>query len=359
MFFFELIQLALGERNSLSHNPTEEEWQEAYLMAEKQALTGILFSAVEKLNCDNKAAMPPMELFYQWIGDALQIENRNKEVDYAAAQLTRIFKGGGMRSCVLKGQGIAQLYPEPERRQSGDVDLWVEGGRKKVLKFLKDNCLGTGQVVIHHVDARIIEGVDSEIHFMPGYTWNPFLHRKLQHFFRQQVDTQFSNYDSKLGFAYPTSRFNAVYILSHIYMHYLYEGVGLRQIIDYYYVLKNMTTDEREQAARDICQVGLKKFAGAVMYVLGVVCSMDKSMVLVSPDTKRGLLLLDEIMRGGNMGKYDVSLANRKEENLIQYNLVAFSRQLRSLRYYPMDVISIPFWKVWHWCWRICKGYLE
>ena len=131
MFFFELIQLALGERNILSHNPSEEEWQEAYQMADKQALTGILFSAVEKLNSDNKAAMPPTGLFYQWIGDALQIENRNKEVDYAAAQLTRIFKGGGMRSCVLKGQGIAQLYPEPERRQSGDVDYGLRVAEKK------------------------------------------------------------------------------------------------------------------------------------------------------------------------------------------------------------------------------------
>lgn len=357
MFFFELIQLALGERNSLSHNPTEEEWQEAYLMAEKQALTGILFSAVEKLNSDNKAAMPPMELFYQLIGDALQIENRNKEVNYAAEQLTRIFKGGGLRSCVLKGQGIAQLYPNPERRQPGDVDLWVEGGRKKVLKFLKENFFGTGQVVIHHVDARIIDGVDSEIHFMPGYTWNPFQHRKLQHFFNQMSDAQFSNYDSKIGFAYPTNRFNAVYSLSHIYKHYFHGGVGLRQIIDYYYVLKIMTQNEREQAVKDIGQVGLKKFAGAVMYVLETVCSMSKSMSLVNPDTKRGLLLLDEIMWAGNMGKYDVSMANRKEEKLIQYNLVAFRRQLKSLRYYPMDVISIPFWKVWHWCWRIYKGY--
>lgn len=355
--FKELLVIALGGKENLSALPSEEDWQEAYQVANKQALTGILFSAVEKQNSKNKAAMPPKELFYQWIGDTLQIENRNKEVNYAADQLTRIFKGGGLRSCVLKGQGIAQLYPKPERRQSGDVDLWVEGGREKVLKFLKDNFFGTGQVVIHHVDARIIEGVDSEIHFMPGYTWNPFLHRKLHRFFNQQADAQFSNYDSKHGFAHPTSRFNAVYILSHIYMHYLYEGVGLRQIIDYYYVLKNMNQDEREQAASDICQVGLKKFAEAVMYVLETVCSMNKSMSIVNTDTKRGSLLLDEIMKGGNMGKYDVSLANREEDNLIQYNLVAFRRQLRSLRYYPMDVISIPFWKAWHWCWRMYKGY--
>lgn len=358
MLLFELIQIALGERNSLSYSPSEEEWQEVDWMAEKQTLIGLVFSAVEKLNEKNNTVIAPMSLYYQWVSDSLQIDNYNKEINNAAKQLTNIFKNGGLRSCILKGQGIAQLYPKPERRQPGDVDIWVEGGREKVLKFLKDNSIETEKVVIHHVDAHIIEGVDTEIHFMPGYTWNPFLHRKLQRFFHQQANEQFSNFDNKLGFAYPTSRFNAVYILSHIYMHYLFEGVGLRQIIDYYYVLKNMTQEEREQAARDICQVGLKKFAGAVMYVLKVVCSMNKSMYIVDPDTKKGSLLLDEIMRGGNMGSYDVALANRKEGHRIQNNLVTLRRQLRFLRHYPMDIISIPFWKAWHWLWRLYKGYL-
>lgn len=358
MFFFELIQLALGERNCLSHNPTEEEWQEANRMAEKQALTGVLFYAVEKVNGEEKAAMPPMPLFYQWLGDTLQIENRNKEVNYAAEQLTRIFKGGGLRSCVLKGQGIARLYPKPERRQSGDIDLWVEGGREKVLKFLKCSCLGIGHVVIHHVDARIIDGIDTEIHFIPVYACNPFLHYKLQKFFQRYSDAQFSNYDKELGFSYPTLSFNAVYILAHIYMHFLYEGIGLRQIIDYYYVLTNMSSDERELARKNIQEVGLRKFASAVTYVLETVCGMDCSFSVAQMNEKRGSLLLDEIMLSGNFGKYDNRLSGRNEKNLISFNLVALKRQMRFFRYYPIDVLSIPFFKVWHWCWRLWKGYL-
>jgi hypothetical protein len=234
----------------------------------------------------------------------------------------------------------------------------VEGGRKKVLKFLKDSFLGTGRVVIHHVDARIIEGVESEIHFIPVYACNPFLHHRLQKFFSTQADAQFSNYDEKLGFSYPTLQFNAVYSLSHIYMHFLYEGVGLRQIVDYYYVLKHLSEKEREQAKIDIKEVGLKKFAGAVMYVLVTKFGMDYSLAIANSDVKRGRLLYEEILRSGNFGKYDERLKDRNRKSRILFNFVALKRQLHFLRFFPMDIISIPLFKVAHWFWRKYKGYL-
>lgn len=357
-FFIELIQVALGDRLSLSRVPTDREWLETYQMAEKQALIGLAFSAVEKLNEKDKAIMPPMPLFYEWMGIVLNTEAHNKRLNEAAEHLTRIFKNGGLRSCVLKGQGVATFYPQPLRRQPGDIDLWVEGGRVIVLQFLRNSFLGIGQVLIHHVDARIIEGVETEIHFMPVYACNPFLHHKLQKFFKAQCDEQFLNFDSKLGFAHPTLRFNAVYLLAHIYMHFLYEGIGLRQMVDYYYVLKSLGEDERRQTSLDIKRVGLLKFAGAVMYVLQQVCGMDDSLLVTSPDEKRGKLLFDEIMMSGNFGKYDERLKDRDETNLIKFNLVAFKRQLRFFKYYPLDIISIPFFKIWHWCWRKWKGYM-
>lgn len=359
MLFFELIQLAIGNRRNLSRIPAEEEWQEIYQEAEKQALVGFLLTAVEKLNELDKASMPPMQLFYQWIGDALQIENRNKEVSYAAAKLTRIFKEGGMSSCVLKGQGIAQLYPKPERRQPGDVDLWVEGGREKVLRFMKDSYFARDHVVIHHVESQIIDGVVSEIHFIPCYSCNPFLHVKLQRFFAENAEEQFLNLDDKLGFAYPTLRFNAVYLLSHIYMHFLYEGIGLRQFVDYYYVLHHLNSGERKQAIGDIREAGLSKIAGAVMYVLKTVCGLSEEYYVADLDEKKGKILLDEIIKNGNFGKYNTKLNERDDNNLIAFNLVALRRQLTFLRYYPLDVISIPFFKVWHWTWRLYKGYLK
>lgn len=131
-----------------------------------------------------------------------------------------------------------------------------------------------------------------------------------------------------------------------------------RRIVDYYYVLKNLDVEGKKQAASDINKVGLLKFAGAVMFVLQRVCGMDDGSLFTRPNDKRGELLLNEIMLSGNFGKYDDRLKNRDAKNLIFFNLVALKRQLRFLRNYPMDIISIPFFKVWHWCWRKSKGYL-
>ena len=356
--FVEIIQVALGTRTVLSRIPSEDDWQQIYDIAAKQSLVGIVLRGIEIIRATNTALSVPKVLLLQWIGEVQVIEQQNKKLNGAAEHLIRVFKNGGLRNCVLKGQGIARLYPQPLRRQPGDIDLWVECGREKVLKFLKDSYFGLGKVVIHHVDARIIDGVETEIHFIPVYACNPFFHRRLQRFFKLYADEQFSNIDKELGFAYPTFRFNAVYILAHIYMHFLYEGIGLRQIVDYYYVLKNLDDEGRKLAASDIKKVGLQKFAGAVMFVLQRVCGMDDNSLVTKPDDKRGRLLLDEIMVSGNFGKYDDRLKNRDAKNLIFFNLVALKRQLRFLRYYPMDIISIPFFKVWHWCWRKWKGYL-
>ena len=355
MLFFEIIQVSLGTREKMKRVPTAVEWRRIYRTAEKQAVIGTLLSGIDRLSAEEK---PPRDLLIQWIGDGLQIETKNKALDNATELITRVFKDGGVRSCVLKGQGIARLYPQPERRQAGDIDLWAEGGRVRILEFLRDNHLGTGKVLMHHVEAHIVEGADSEIHFIPVYACNPFLHHRLQRFFNKLSDAQYSNYNEDMGFSHPTLRFNAVYVLAHIYMHFLYEGIGLRQFVGYYYVLSHLSESEREQARIDIKAVGLNKFAGAVMYVLRKVCRMDSSLAITKVDKKRGTVLLTEIMLGGNFGGYDKGLRKRKRGNLIGFNMVAFKRQLRFVRYYPMDVLFIPFFKVWHWCWRKWKGYL-
>ena len=356
--FIELIQVALGVRTSLSEVPTEKEWLDTFQVAEKQALIGLVFSAVEKLNEKDKTIMPPMPLFYEWMGIVLNTESQNKRLNEAAGHLTRILKNGGLRSCVLKGQGVASLYPQPLRRQPGDIDLWVEGGREKVLKFLRNSFLGIGHVVIHHVDTRIIEGVETEIHFMPVYACNPILHHKLQKFFREQSEEQFTHFDTGLGFAYPTLRFNAVYLLAHIYMHFLYEGIGLRQLIDYYYVLIRLSQEEKEAAIHDIKRVGLMKIAGAVIYVLNQTIGNSDNLLFIKADEKRGKVLYNEIIQNGNFGKYDEGLKGRDEKKLISFNLVAFRRQMKFILYYPWDVISIPFFKIGHWCWRKINGYI-
>ena len=305
MFFFvELIQIALGIRSSISSVPLEEDWQKVYQLAERQALMGLLFSAIEKLNEKDKTAMPPMSLFYQWTGLVLNTETQNKRLNEAAEHLTRIFKNGGLRCCVLKGQGIARLYSQPLRRQPGDIDLWVEGGREKVLQFLKSSCLKTGTVVIHHVDTSIIDGVETEVHFLPSYSYNYLRYVKYKKYFKEEAKLQFDHFDEQVGFAYPTNRFNAVYLMMHIFRHVFHEGIGLRQLMDYYFVLIHLTDEERKWAYGKLKWLGLGKVTSAVMYVMKAVFLMDDKYLLCSPSDKTGKYLLEEIIAGGNFGKF-------------------------------------------------------
>lgn len=370
MLFFEILQVAFGNRNNISHIPSDEEWVEIYQFAVKQSLVGIVFSAIEILNEQDVALKPPVELFYQWIGEVSQIEAQNQKLNEAAAQLTQIFNHGGLRTCVLKGQGLAWLYDVKWRknnriykrlglrRQSGDIDLWVEGSRNRTLQFLKDHSFAMGKVVLHHVDTEIIPGVESEVHFIPGWAYHPIIHHRLQCYYKAYADEQFAHYNQELGFAYPTNDFNAVYCLAHLYMHFLYEGVGMRQIVDYYYVLNTLSSNERERAVADITRIGMDMFAAAVMYVLSVCCDMNSKLVIFQPDEKRGKLLLDEILATGNFGKYDRRYERHASESLISNTVRRYRRQLRFLKYYPVDVMFIPVWKALHWIWRKRKGYI-
>ena len=108
--FVELIQIALGTRTVLSRIPSENEWQQIYEIAAKQSLVGIVLSGIEVIRAKNVELSVPKILLLQWIGEVQMIEQQNKKLNEAAEHLIRVFKNGRLRSCVLKGQGVARLY---------------------------------------------------------------------------------------------------------------------------------------------------------------------------------------------------------------------------------------------------------
>ena len=129
--FFELLQVALGTREELSRVPSAVEWEALYEEAERQAVVGVLLGGLERLP---EEQWPPLELKLQWIGEVQMMEAEYRTHCERAKELTRRFRSIGFKSCVLKGVGTAQLYPYPERRQCGDIDLWVDGRREDVVK---------------------------------------------------------------------------------------------------------------------------------------------------------------------------------------------------------------------------------
>lgn len=338
--FIELLQVSLGTRDMLSRVPSAVEWGDLLWEANRQCVVGVFVNGIELLPKEQK---PPQKTLLQWIGLAQIIEETCTLQCVRAKELTRLFRQVGHKTCVLKGIGIAQLYPVPSRRQGSDIDLWVGGPRKGMMRWLRTQCK-VDHVLWHHVDAKFFAEVETEIHFHPCWLYNPFCNKRLQSWFEQQRLEQM-DVDSDLGFAYPSVQFNVVYSLAHFYHHLIEEGVGLRHVVDYFYICKLYglkVNDYREETLSVIKRLGLYKLLNAMMWVLQSVCGLPSEYLLCEPNEKEGRFLLDEIKRGGNFGHY------RKDNR--QRNSAA--RMFVLLPHYPREVLWVVPWKMWHMCWR-------
>lgn len=353
--FFELIQITVGTRVGFSKVPTAKVWAAIFNMAGKQSLAGVLLAGLEKLLA---AQRPPQGLLLEWIGIQQIVVSTNNNQDCRSKDLYEWFKEKGFESCIIKGQGVARLYPQPELRQAGDIDIWVNADRDDVVgKMLSD---GIDVSVIDYVNchAAFFDDVEVEVHFRPSYFFNPFANKMLQKWIQENKPIQMTSFDDAVGFCYPTISFNLVFSLIHIYRHVFSEGIGLRQLMDYYYILSHSTEDERKEAYNTLCSFGLKRFVATVMYVMRRVFNIDTSLLLCQPNQKEGDYLLAEILRGGNFGQFDDRNKHLPSENRMKRGVENVKRNLRFLKHYPSEVMWAPAFKFWHWCWRKYKGFL-
>lgn len=354
--FFQLLQIAVGKKNGKLIELLDEEWASIYQMALEQGLLGVVFDAVERFG--NEGLKPPLDILYQWIGERESIRNQNKVVDQQCGQLNRWFSNREYESCVIKGQGVARLYPNPDARQPGDIDIWVNGKRDDIVKRLRENGIGVSYIDYVNCHAAFFMDTEVEVHFRPTWMFNPFTDRKVQKWIRKNKDAQMANMDENAEFGYPTISFNLVFSLIHIYRHVFFEGIGLRQLMDYYYILNHSNEEERSEAYAILKSFGIGKFAGTVMHVLRRVFNLDESLFLCKPNVEEGEFLLSEIMRGGNFGHFDDRNIYVSDENRFLRGLNNAKRNMRFLMRYPSEVVWMPLWKTWHWCWRKWNGYL-
>ena len=308
---FELLQIAVGREESLSHTPTTDEWQELFHLAEKHALLGVCFAGLQRL--DTPEQRPPQKLLYQWIGIGQQIQERNKTVNRQCLTLQRRLQKDGLCCCMLKGQGNALMYGilDPQLallRQSGDIDAWVEGGFQRVLRYVQ-GISPTDEVNEQHVHLDVFRDTEVEVHFTPSRLANRRRDRRLQRWFAGETDRQMKHAvafgDGEM--VMPTNDFNMVYQMLHIYRHLFSEGIGLRQLMDYYVLLSasRLTREECDAVRYQVHRFGMNRFAAALMWVLGDVFHLEETMMPWKPDGRSGRFLLDEVMQMGNFGQGD------------------------------------------------------
>ena len=235
--FFDFLRFCIGSAKEIPGSLKEVDWKELYAIAKKQCLVGVLFDGIKKLPAEYVGMKK--ELLLQWMAESQMLENANVRLNDAAIQVSGWFRKKGFRTCILKGQGNALMYPNPYFRTPGDIDIWVEGGDKRVISFVR-SISPHEKACYHHIEFPSYKGVEVEVHYRPSFLLCFRHNRKLQKYYERVKEEQFSH-RVMLGeqgeIAIPTVEFNLIFQLTHIYAHLMNEGIGLRQLVDYYYVL--------------------------------------------------------------------------------------------------------------------------
>ena len=241
---FAFLKYCLGYKRNMSRMIAGMDWQELYSFASKQALLGLSFEGIERLGKEysEELRLNPIgrELLMTWMGKAQQIRRQNMKVNAVAGKLFSMLREDGLRCCILKGQGNALMYPNPYSRTPGDIDVWIDASRERIMEYTQKKFELGDDIRLQHLETSL-DGVPVELHFFPCSMNNILYHARLQKWFRRNADLQCSNVvslpDGAGDIAIPTTAFNVVYQLTHLYHHFFDEGIGMRQIIDYYYVV--------------------------------------------------------------------------------------------------------------------------
>ena len=438
--FFDFLRFCIGSAKEIPGSLKEVDWKELYAIAKKQALLGVLFHGIKRLP---KELAPEQKLLMQWMVMAEMIRKQNIRLFQDSVKVCQNFENEGFANCILKGQGNALLYPDPYMRTPGDIDIYLSGGRKKIMKYVDQVC--PNQVMrYHHVDFPVMKTA-IEVHFTPSYMFYPIHNRRMQKWFEKVMGEQCSHRAS-LPDGYgeihvPQVSFNVIYILSHLYRHIFTEGIGLRQLLDYYFVICDFhkvyqnssnhpvplskegstshpdpltlrgegenrptrcseplrskdggpskvspdsagwdrrdaigdmtsataSTDSSATAARssstaidrvqkELKELGLWKFAQAVMFVMKEVFGLSEDRMIAPMDEREGRFLLDEIMRGGNFGQYDDRMGSKVGESKIHRYFRMNLRNLRFVKHYPTEALSEPLFRTWFVVWKKIHG---
>lgn len=356
--FFELIRVAIGNQICLSRAPKVKEWQKLYAMAKKQSLVGVCFAGVQKLVLQEQ--VPEEMLYLTWMGMAAKIQQRNEIVNRQCVELQAKFSADGFRSSILKGQGVASLYSEHlcGLRQSGDIDVFVAGGMAKAFDYCKQKY---GKFDWDYINAHIpvYEDTDVELHWRVHSHTNLFKNKRLQKWLAEHEDdalgakVALSNDES---ITTPSIEFNAFYILLHCYHHMFESGLGLRQLMDYYFVLLSL---EREcpQINREFdvntlfAEFGMSKFASGIMWLLEEVFKLERECMICEPNEKEGRFLLNEVMQNGNFGHHDERV-KKVGSGKMQFLFGNVQHNFHLATHYPSEFFWAPVWLVYHYFWK-------
>ena len=351
--FFALVEAGLWEKEIQLSSFNKIDFHELTRLAEEQAVVGLVAAGLEYVT-DIKL---PKEALLQFVGQALQIEQRNKAMNHFLAGIYEKLCKEGVYALLLKGQGIGQCYERPLWRASGDVDLFLSNGN-------------------YQNAVNALTPLASEIEEENGYTkhlgfkidkWEVELHGSLRSELWKQLDNMLDEVQEDIfcGGAVrswingssqvflPRADEDVVYVFAHILQHFFKGGIGLRQICDWCRLLYTY---------RDSLNYGLlesrirkggirtewKVFATLAVDYLGMPGGYMPLYDGSNKWQKKADKLLAFVLETGNFG-HNRDMSYRNEESAILRKWKTFyhitSDTFKQFAIFPMDSIRV-WWRM-------------
>lgn len=348
--YLEFLQFSINENVPVPQSIEKMDWEGLFQFGVEQTIVGVLFHGIEKLkDHSHKPSVVHIGRFYAYYQ---RIAALNKQVFQDADSLTRGFKKKfGVDTCVMKGQANALLYPDPYMRTPGDIDLWVDAKPTEIIQMAR-TFDANAEIGYHHIQTKCAK-TPVELHFFPSFMGNLFYEYRLRKYFNKHKDEQFRNSQAlpdNLGqINVLTPAFDRVFQLSHLMHHFFFEGIGFRQMIDYYYLLKaGLTNEEKTETQQIIQHVNMKKFAQAVMFIMQDVFGLEEKYLLFAPNKRIGEMLKNEILQSGNFGFHDQRYTFGGKSVYSQY-LLEIYRNLHFALDFPSETVwGRPVSRWWH-----------
>lgn len=335
----DFIRFSLDNSLPLPDSCGNIEWQDFYKFCLCHSIHGVVFEGLERAD-----VRPSQSILLEWIGSVEFIKRQNFIVNKRLLAVTQWWNDNGHRSVILKGQANGLMYPKPQVRCPGDIDIWVEGDKIEVIKSVLKH-FPKAHYSIHHIKMPAFEDVSVEVHYRPIYLTNWFVDKRLQRYINDIQNCQFSHTAILDGcdIGSLTDDFNVIYQLLHMYAHFFSTRNNFKQFIDYYYLLKRgLSIEQKEKILALMKELKVLKYARGIMWVMHEILGLDPSLLVVEPDEKVGKVILKESMKYG-------SFSTNKMKLVIEH----FVANIRLAFVFPSEVLISPLFLIWHQWWKL------
>jgi hypothetical protein len=347
--FLALVRAGLWEQDVRLLSLETIDYQHVLELAEEQSVVGLVTAGVDYI-VDVKA---PQNVSLQFVGETLQLEQRNKALNTFVAKLIDRLRKEDVYCLLVKGQGVAQCYEKPLWRASGDIDLLLSDDNykraKKVLIPLASKVANEDEITMHQ--ALVINGFDVELHGKMPFV----ISKRVDDGIDEVLNDLFCrgnirSWDCNRTHIYlPSPDNDVILVFTHFLHHFFIEGVGLRQICDWCRLLWTYRESINHALLESrIKRMGLisewKVFASLSVDALGMPIEAMPFYDVRFKD--KGEKVLRRVLKSGNFG-HNNDLSYRTRYKGLPYKLVAAWRRFVDfaslMPVFPMDTPKFYF----------------